>query len=477
MGKIEIGQEFCFDPRKKLTAKISSDALKIFVDGHEDAIKLKGDCPIFLDANMLLGYYGIAQKEKTKLLDFIKTYKSRIIITAKVEQEYLKNRLNLIRKDYFPLTQIANEYEGMCYEVKKVMRDYTEKKKRILELDYPVFWAELLEIQKETDTTINHKDFGKRIREEIEKANKNYKHIVYQDELLDLVASLIKTPELSSEEIEFIKKLYNDLMHNYKNNPEETRRFIIPGGGDKKLDPSGDLIIFHEMLKYMKEKNTSCIFLTNDITKGDWLQLDKNAHTHYLEHSFNMTGNIVFIVKAEKMPTAISFENIHSERTDMENSLSQDVAERIASSGESHIVSIYKNGGYIFSKNGNILFNEIDLVNCSIENLLLNNVVRFAIATNAEGQIVAKSIEKISYSFQDERASISTGPIATINHEKGIGYISRPPQNLCFHSTSMESPGSFDSLKKGQFVDYIVGLNLEGEEIARLVRASKPITS
>src|SRR5437762_1432209 len=110
-GKIIINRDFCFSPGDILTTKISAAALKKYAEGIEAAMKLEGALPIILDTNILLGYYGMSQQEKDKLRKFIQSYSPRIYITTQIEKEYLRNRVSVIRKDFFkPLTDIKTDF-------------------------------------------------------------------------------------------------------------------------------------------------------------------------------------------------------------------------------------------------------------------------------------------------------------------------------------------------------------------------------
>src|SRR5690606_28123998 len=137
------------------------------------------------------------------------------------------------------------------------------------------------------------------------------KNIIYVDELLELVASLKITDDLTDSEISFLEEHFDVLQQVYKGAKENVKwKYAIQGCGEQKDDAVGDFIIFHEMLKFMKAQKKSVIFLTNDVTKGDWLQNDRNPHIHYLEQTYLKTDNIIFIIHAEQTLPNISFENI-----------------------------------------------------------------------------------------------------------------------------------------------------------------------
>src|ERR1043165_7781602 len=130
--EILINSDFSFSPNGKLTADIANRALRKYSEGFETAIKLQGECPIFLDTNILLEYYGMSKSEKEKLTQFINNYKNRIHITKQVEQEYLRNRLSVINKDFFePLNKISEDFKNVQKNIVGAIREFKENKKNI----------------------------------------------------------------------------------------------------------------------------------------------------------------------------------------------------------------------------------------------------------------------------------------------------------------------------------------------------------
>jgi len=85
-------------------------------------------------------------------------------------------------------------------------------------------------------------------------------------------------------------------------------------GKQKNENEDGDFIIFHEIMKYMKEHNTSVVFLTND-KKKDWFEIDENnkrqPQINYIESTYNNTQKFNYILEADR--TLSSLLNIHIE--------------------------------------------------------------------------------------------------------------------------------------------------------------------
>jgi len=465
-----IDKDFCFNPYTNLTTGISNRALRKFADGFETAKNLEGGLPIILDTNILLGYYGMSQNEKQKLIQFIQSYKERIFITKQVEQEYLRNRLSVIKKDFFgPLNKIADDYSILRNEISGKLQSFRENKKKILSQDYPALWEELKRIEDEVKAILNDEKFYDEIINQVGTTTTNNKNIAYIDDLLDLASTLKTTEALTDIEIDFLKEHFEKLLTDYNSAKENVRwKYAIPGCGEQKEDASGDFIIFHEMLNFMKTEQTSCIFLTNDVTKGDWLQMDKNPHNHYLEQAFLKTENIIYIIHAELTLPNISFENIHKA---IKPELNEPITDDETSKFESSIVTIDTNKGFgfIIAPDQNLYFNYAD-VDGDFEQLHKNDIVSFDKGLNSEGKPIAKNVKKINYSFENPNSEIKKEKISHINHYRGIGFIANQPENLYFHQAFMTNSDDFNNLKTGDEVEFLIGKNSDGERIARLVR-------
>lgn len=471
---LTINSDFALNPNNNLTTNIANLALRKYADGFESAKNLEGNLPIILDTNILLGYYGMSQNEKIKLIKFINSYKERIYITKQVEQEYLRNRLSVIRKDFFsPLNRISEDFISMRNEISGKLQSFKDNKKKILSQDYPTLWEQLKQIEDEVKGIINDENFYSEIVNQVGITTQNNKNITYIDELLELVSTLNITEDLSTNEIDFLKKHFEELIQVYNGAKENVKwKYAVPGCGEQKDDATGDFIIFHEILKFMKLNSKSCIFLTNDVTKGDWLQTDKNPHTHYLEQAYLKTENIIFIIHAEQTLPNISFENIHKTLKVDSNSESNENSNIIY---ESTIINIDSSRGFGFiisNDKENLYFHYTD-VDGDFDELQRNDVVQFIPSTNSEGKPNAKMVKKISYEFDNPSVQIFKEKISHINHLRGIGFISNQPENIYFHQAFLTNPSDFEKLNIDDEVEYLIGWNSDGEKIARLVRPAK----
>lgn len=467
---MDINQDFYFDPNARLTVAISNSALRKFADNFDACSKLEGNLPILLDTNILLGYYGMSQTEKEKLLEFLEKLKDRIILTKQVEEEFLRNRLTVIKKDFFgPLNRITEDYQKMRSDIEGHLRNFRDNKKKILSQDYPDLFNKLQEIEEEVKATLNDETFVEDVKNRVEETTTDHKNIALIDGLLDKVSKFKITDELSETEREFLEKQFIEKVDAYKNEKELTRwKIAVPGCGETKDDAIGDFIIYHEALKYMKENETSLIFLTNDVTKGDWLQLDKNPHNHYIEQTFRLTDEVCYIIHAERTLTEISFENIHTTSNEIDLSTTEKAESKEL---ESTIISIdtTKGFGFIYTKDENLYFSNNDY-DGDFRSLKFNDTVNFEIGKNFNGQPKAINVKLRDYNFDNQKEQILKSTISHINKYRGIGFIAHQPENLYFHQLFVEEKEDFENLEVGTEVEYLIGLNDEGEKIARKLR-------
>jgi len=471
---MNIDENFYFNPTEKLTASVSNSALRKYAESFGTCSALEGDFPIIIDTNILLGYYGMSKKEKEKLIEFLDTYKPRIVLTKQVEEEFLRNRLSVIKRDFFgPLHKIADDYNKMRSNIEGQLKSFREDKKKIFEQDYPELYEKIQTIESEVKVIVKNDEFLEEIKSKVEETTSDHKNIALVDDLLDRVSNFTTTEVLTEEELKFLKEKFDELISQHKAQRDSVKwKFTIPGCGEDKDEAEGDYIIYNEALKYMKDKSTSVIFLTNDVKKGDWLQLDKNPHNHYIEQTYRLTENILFIVHAERTLPKISFENIHSNEIEEVDKI-QEISEKTVY--ESTIINLDtdKGFGFIYTKDSNLYFRYSDYEG-NFRELSKNDIVTFEKITNAHGEVRAANVKKVVYDFNSDNHPIMESEISHINHYRGIGFISYQPENLYFHQLFVDDDSEeFERYVIGMPIEFLVGYNDEGEKIARKVRRKR----
>ncbi|MDR0262374.1 MAG: hypothetical protein LBJ04_04035 [Sphingobacterium sp.] len=275
-----------------------SICLKEYHKNIDKEIGLETSTPLFLDANVLLRYYEISLAARKKLLTFIESNMKRIVLTYQVQQEFLKNREEVIDNFFKDVT--AKIPGNFTSEVLNKIHNFLNQNKVILK-DYPDF---------ESDIS-NAKDNLEKARESIDvkikTVSNDYKKLKFEDPFLDIINKCIILDGLDQEYLTSIKSEFDDLKKDTKDVSSESisknRKMIFPGLGDikkKPENPYGDFIIIHEIMKYMVDNSTNAVFLTFDATKKDWMSASKEAYLHYIENVYYNTGKIINILDADR---------------------------------------------------------------------------------------------------------------------------------------------------------------------------------
>lgn len=264
---------------------------------------------IFLDSNILLGYYQLPMSARKKFSAFLKENKDRIYLCDQVGIEFNRH-LKHVKKNYLEKVVIPGPNEGQK-GVKDQILTFLEDNDDVLTA-YPG-------LKKAFESEIINSD--RILKLQLESAEKKAAFSVKQlskEEIEETVKLLHQLPRLELEEKKRLKEEFEEqrtLAENFKpgdktssiesfmhKHPEK----IFPGIGDIKKKPGnpyGDYYIYHEILKWIANnpQESSCIFITNDIAKGDWLDSQKKAYIHYLENMYLNSSDIFFILHGEEV--------------------------------------------------------------------------------------------------------------------------------------------------------------------------------
>lgn len=284
--------------------------LELFSLNFEKEISLATNTPIFLDTNVLLRYYSISFTARDKLFDFIKDNGKRIVLSSQVQLEFTKNREDVIQRFFEQVTnRIPKDFNS---DLMNKMNNFIEQHKVVLK-DYPFVEAGIKKNKEDLEKLLQQ------LNETSEQKKKEHINLLTNDKFLDLLSTCFSCDSLSNDELDIIKKDFDTLGKNIS--PENIELVFnkpygsFPGMGDiknKPEDPYGDFIIFHEMMKYMLNGKTDLIFLTFDNTKGDWMTKSKSPYIHYIQNMYANTGQILYIIDAERTFEELLNINIES---------------------------------------------------------------------------------------------------------------------------------------------------------------------
>lgn len=349
MSDIKVSNNLTFCVRTK-SAKNASEALFKYNEQDKESIKWLqegNEMPIFFDTNVLLNIYDISEKERDSFIKFLQKNKKRVYISSQVQREYLRHRVLQIRGVKSRITKIKNEIATTAGEIDKLIenklggikgvayrsvvkygmpRTYECLNKIIEKLSDDQFTKQIAEAQ----TIANE------LNDVLAKECRGFEIISrYEtnDALLTAIAELQFTNPLDDQEKQYVIDLYKSIKVLYDKADNEMARetLTFPGSGDKDKSVEsdeyesvawGDLYIYCDILKFMKEHDTDVLFITRDVTKGDWLRKDsKSPFPHYIENSFEQTGHIMFIKDSDRYLPLVTENNpdIDSIVTDSES--------------------------------------------------------------------------------------------------------------------------------------------------------------
>jgi hypothetical protein len=264
---------------------------------------------IFLDSNILLGYYQLPMSARKKLSVFLSKNKDRIYLCDQVMVEYSRH-LKHVKQNYLEKVVMPGPNEGQR-GVKEQILTFLEDNDDVLNA-YP-------DLQKAFESEIiNSTRILKLLLESAENKAAFSEKQLSKAEIEETVKLLQQLPRLELEEKKLLKEEFNEqrtLAENYQPGDKTTsiEAFmhkqpgkIFPGIGDikkKPANPYGDYYIYHEIIKWIANnpQESPCIFITNDIAKGDWLDSQKKAYIHYLENMYLNSSDIFFILHGEEI--------------------------------------------------------------------------------------------------------------------------------------------------------------------------------
>lgn len=338
-----VGVDFTFRTRYS-SIVAANTALQAYTKGiksRDEWVYEENTMPIFLDTCVLLNLYDISETERVEFIKFIRKNKDRIYISSQVQREYnrrrvlsvkgFKDRVDRTKNDIqSTLAKVAttyqNEKDGITNLVNRNLIKYgmpkvTSKLKELEAfLKQPVYNSELQEKLKQCSEFISQ-----HIDEECEQCWQKA-DFEYIDPVQEAIMEAKLLPSLSVDEQNYIAELYKKLRIPYdalKPTDKERETITFPGAGDKDkpvdgpIEESvawGDLYIYHEMLRFMKENDTDVVFMTRDVTKQDWIKQDLRAYVHYIVNGYEMTDHLMYILDADGVvPT---FNTIETKQDD-----------------------------------------------------------------------------------------------------------------------------------------------------------------
>lgn len=340
---VTIGDNFTFRTRYQsiANANVALQAYANGIKGRDEWVYEENKMPIFLDTCVLLNLYDISETERVEFIKFIHKNKDRLYIPSQVQREYNRRRVSQIKGLKERVTQLKTEVQTTLV---KLATTYKNEKSGVINLanrnlikyGMPQVASKLKELEEFLNQSVYNaelqdkfkqcSDFiSQHIDEECENCWRSA-DFEYVDPVQEAIVEATLLPSLSEKEQKYIEELYGKLRTPYdalKPGNRDRETITFPGAGDNGKPATGpieesvawgDLYIYHEMLRFMKEKNTDVVFMTRDITKGDWIKEDHRAYVHYIVNGYEMTGHLMYILDADGVvPTFNTIEVKHTD--------------------------------------------------------------------------------------------------------------------------------------------------------------------
>lgn len=231
---------------------------------------------VVLDTNVYLRIYDSSPEYIKHFIDCLSNVKEKIGIPYIVNNEYknqCKTRFNHQKKKFerfvSSLTQVTEKYQR--------------------QLDSQMNYIESLEFP-------DLEDLKEKIQDKTKEIDDEYKQYINDHDILEKINDEILDEDIISN---FYEEMINnnqkfkdvDLFDFYKYADEYDQKSNVPGTKDKKKNnvrKYNDYVIWKEIIRYCKENDCNCIFVTNDL-KSDWFDMidDKKIFKTSLEEKFS----------------------------------------------------------------------------------------------------------------------------------------------------------------------------------------------
>ncbi|AFP39222.1 PIN domain-containing protein [Mycolicibacterium smegmatis] len=202
---------------------------------------------IALDTNALLDLYRVSRDERDDILDALSQVKDRLFLPYQVALEFQRNRLNVVQAT----SAIYNKFLGKLSAPEEHLNSIRDKKVR----------TEIKAVFDDAATQLKKaiEEIRDRHALSLDEAQRQDPVLKALDELFEDDA--IGTPPTDEE----LQKHRNEANRRIKER-------IPPGYADakNKEDPTGDYLIWRELLDYSAKSDRALLFVTNDENKGDW---------------------------------------------------------------------------------------------------------------------------------------------------------------------------------------------------------------
>jgi PIN like domain len=223
--------------------------------GHDDDTvkKIVTDGSICFDANALLDLYRVNKDQREEILVVLKSVSDRIFIPYQAAWEFHNNRLSVVRGNH----DVYNSVLKSCFELVQEKLDKLGDKELREEIK-ELFNASSESFKKVVAT------FGKKVARLRDEHTVSFQDMLDDDPVLNALEELLTESSIGQRpEPDVLEERRLTAL-------ERGERGIPPGFKDSdKADPTGDYLIWCELLDHAESSGRPLLFVTND-KKEDW---------------------------------------------------------------------------------------------------------------------------------------------------------------------------------------------------------------
>lgn len=329
-NNVRINENFCFDFRSgNIGVKTSA---KKFYEEHraetDNWWQPESKIPLFIDTNFLLEAYCYPKEVRNLFVNFLKINKTRIYVVDQVDEEFQRKRPNFVQ-NY--TKSITGQYKcvssflqdcnitGYCDSLAVKLENL--KKNPYIRTDFgqyvPVIEETIARIKEwslatKAPSEYLYKELNEKFSEfarELKAANSTQ---LDDKDLIEAISACKFCEKISDKEKTFIIELYDkchEEREKMRNRPDniDLSMFVFPGLGDlgKEVEgkqKEGDFLLYHEMLKEIKQLDKNVIFISSDVKKGDNATEKKEPYDHYITNCFSLTKHVYYLVDGKSLP-------------------------------------------------------------------------------------------------------------------------------------------------------------------------------
>jgi|SRR5271166_1402897 len=207
---------------------------------------------IALDTNVLLRLYRVGREQREEILSVLRDNRDRIFVPYQVALEYQRNRLDV-------LADIDSIYS-------KILSGLELKQAPFQDIRDPDLRTEV-----ERLFTRAQKLFTRGLAKLREEHTISFDEARKKDPVRDALDELLTQNSLGQQPAEEV------LVKRRSEAQRRAKAEIPPGFGDAdKPDPTGDYLVWAELLDHAKDSDRPLVFVTDDEKKGDWYRRVRN---------------------------------------------------------------------------------------------------------------------------------------------------------------------------------------------------------